>query len=536
MNESEPLMTHRNSEILSKPEGPHAPGQAHQVPDYRVGGRRCKGGMSQSQAPMRNTGTCRPAVKGNSQMAKSMRRNTDAGHRGGAARSSVEASVMDVEQRSRIVTPAPLANLAREEPKIAGRLFDVSKQEVWEAFKKVKANRGSAGIDGKSIEDFEARVGDNLYKIWIRLRSGSYFPPAVKAVEIPKSRGGMRVLGIPTVADRVAQSVIKARLESVLDPIFDSDSYGFRPRKSAIQAIEVTRKRCWKFNWVVEFDIKGAFDNLDHSYLLMLLKRHTNCNWTLMYVERWLKSPLKLPDGSEARRNKGTPQGGVIGPLLMNLFMHYAFDIWIRKTFPDCRFARYADDAVVHCSNGTRAELVLRAISERLLKCKLEIHPSKSGIVYCKDSNRKLEHNRISFNFLGFGFRPRKVRWKDGSYGTSFGPAISVTALAKLRQRIRTWNIHRCTEFSLKEIARMINATVRGWYNYYGSFRRSELNQITNLLNRKLAHWSRRKYKSLARHKRKSAAFILQIQKSSPTLFAHWILNRNQTLVTMGAV
>lgn len=536
MSESEPPMTHRNSEIPSKPEGPHIPGQVHQKPGYGVSDGRCKGGMSQSQAPIQNTGACRLDGKGNSQAATTARENTNARHRGGVARSSDDPAVTGGERRGCVATSDSGANLAREEPRRSGRLFEISKREVWEAFKRVKANKGAAGIDGKTLEVFEANIKGNLYKVWNRMRSGSYFPPSVRSVEIPKKSGGVRTLGIPTVADRVAQSVIKARVERVLEPLFDQDSYGYRPNRSALQAVGATRKRCWKFDWIVEFDIKAAFDNLDHTYLMALVRRHVSCRWTILYIERWLKVGGLQTDGLTAQREKGTPQGGIISPLLMNLFMHYTFDRWMREEFPDCEFARYADDAVVHCRNGKRAELVLESIQKRLERCRLQMHPEKSRIVYCKDSKRRLDYPNKSFEFLGYSFRPRKIRRKDGSIATSFTPAVTAQARCKIKASIRSWRIHRRTDLELRDIAKRINAIVRGWYLYYGYYRRSEMNEITYLLDRKLAHWARRKYRKLARRKRASGQLIRRVKHACPNLFAHWAYNRNRTAVAMGAV
>jgi RNA-directed DNA polymerase len=443
---------------------------------------------------------------------------------------------MGEERRDSIVAPVHSNNSAEEDLEGAGKSIDISKREVWEAFKRIRANMGAAGIDGQTLESFEADLRGNLYKLWNRLRSGSYFPPPVKEVPIPKQNGGFRTLGIPSVSDRVAQSVIKARIERVLEPIFDTDSYGYRPNKSAHMAIDATMRRCWKYDWVVEFDIKAAFDTINHEYLMVLVRKHIRCRWSLLYIERWLKCGPADKLGKSTIRHCGIPQGGIVSPILMNLYMHYVFDRWIRKAHPGCAFARYADDAVIHCSNGKKAELVLEEVRQRLQRWRLEMHPDKSGVVYCKDSKRRGAWDRISFTFLGFTFRPRKVKWKQG-LSTGFRPAASSQACHKMQAKIREWKIPRKVGCDLPGIARDINAMVRGWYAYYGVFGPGALNPICYLLNRQLAAWARRKYRKLEGHKRASAAFLKRIRAASPMLFAHWAFQeRRRMIATMGAV
>jgi len=260
--------------------------------------------------------------------------------------------------------------------------FSISKKVVWEAYKQVKSNKGAAGVDDESIEDFEENVEDNLYKIWNRMSSGSYFPPPVRVVEIPKSDGKKRKLGIPTVSDRIAQMVVKIYLEPELEPCFHPDSYGYRPGKSAIQAVGVTRQRCWRYDWIVDLDIKGFFDNLGHKWLMKLLRKHTDREWIHLYVERWLKAPAQSRDGTLSNRNIGTPQGGVISPLLANLFLHYAFDEWMQRNYSSILFERYADDIVVHCRSEKQARWIKAMIEKRLVQFGLELHPEKTKIVY----------------------------------------------------------------------------------------------------------------------------------------------------------
>ncbi|MES9859192.1 MAG: group II intron reverse transcriptase/maturase [Sedimenticola sp.] len=267
--------------------------------------------------------------------------------------------------------------------------FCITKRQVWEAYKRVKVNKGAAGVDGQTIKDFEADLKDNLYKLWNRLASGSYFPSPVMRVEIPKSDGGIRPLGIPTVADRVAQMVVKQFLEPELEKHFHSDSYGYRPGKSALGAVGQARERCWKSNWVLDLDIKGFFDNIDHELIMRAVSRHTDEKWVLIYIERWLKAPVEMLDGSHTYPEKGTPQGGVVSPLLANLFLHYAFDQWMERENPTISFERYADDAVCHCKNRIQAEKLQQELNERMGSVGLELHPEKTKIVYCKDDNRR---------------------------------------------------------------------------------------------------------------------------------------------------
>jgi len=402
--------------------------------------------------------------------------------------------------------------------------FEISKKLVWQAYLEVKSNGGAAGVDKESIEAFEQNLKNNLYRIWNRLSSGSYFPPAVKAVPIRKKSGGTRILGVPTVSDRIAQTVVKLVLEPILEPVFDEDSYGYRPGRSALDAVEVTRKRCWYYDWVVEFDICGLFDNIRHDLLMKALRHHCDCRWVLLYIERWLKAPLRQQDGSLVARHKGTPQGAVVSPLLANLFLHYTFDAWIRRAIPGVPFCRYADDGLLHCRSRYQAEYVMRCISERFRQCGLEIHPDKSSIVYCKDVNRTEDYSRISFDFLGYTFRPRRCVNPQGQVHANFLPAISRDSMKEINRRIHGLHIQLRSDKTLLDLSRILNPILRGWYAYYGRFYPSALGQIWNNFNEYLARWVRRKYKRFFRHKRRARRYLSRLARAHPDLFIHWRL------------
>ncbi len=400
--------------------------------------------------------------------------------------------------------------------------YQIPKALVWEAYKRVKANGGAAGVDKESIEVFEGKLGDNLYKLWNRLCSGSYFPPPVKGVPIPKKSGGVRMLGVPTVADRVAQTVVKLVLEPVLEPLFHCNSYGYRPGRSALDAVALVRQRSWEYNWVVEYDIKGLFDNIDHELLLRALRKHCQTPWVLLYVDRWLKAPMEGEDGKLVERTRGTPQGGVVSPLLANLFLHYALDVWITRNMRSVRICRYADDGVIHCKSEEQAKLVMRKVKERLRDCKLEMHPEKSRIVYCRDINRPNEYPVTQFTFLGYCFRPRKAVDKYGRVYVNFAPAVSREALKAMRQMVRGWHIQLKCDKSLEDLSSMFNPVLRGWMNYYGRFYGSALKPLWRQVNAYLARWLMRKYRHLARHCTRAYHELSRLAVKSPGLFVHW--------------
>jgi RNA-directed DNA polymerase len=404
----------------------------------------------------------------------------------------------------------------------SGKPFDISKQEVWLAYLKVRANNGAPGADGCTIEMFEKDLKGNLYKIWNRMSSGSYFPPPVLAVEVPKPHGdGTRVLGVPTVADRIAQTVVAARLDKAVEPRFHPDSYGYRPGRSALDAAAACRERCWSFDWVIDLDIQKFFDSVPWELIVKAVKANTSQPWVILYVQRWLAAPVQMPDGSLAGRDRGTPQGSAVSPVLANLFLHYAFDMWMARRFPAVPFERYVDDAVVHCRTEAQARMVAAAIGQRMEQVGLRLHPGKTRIVYCKDASRPGLHEHVSFDFLGFTFRARAMRSRHGTVFTGFGPAVSKAAMAKMSQQVRSWRLHRRTTLAGSDLARWVNPIVSGWMNYYGRFYRSELYPLLRRINAYLVRWMRKKYKRLRTFKAADAAWK-RTTRQYPRFFAHW--------------
>jgi RNA-directed DNA polymerase len=400
--------------------------------------------------------------------------------------------------------------------------YNISKNAVWAAYKQVKANKGAAGVDDISIKEFDKDRDNNLYKIWNRMSSGSYFPPAVKAVEIPKADGKIRKLGVPTVSDRVAQMVAKLYLEPLIEPHFHKDSYGYRPNKSALEALEVTRTRCWKYDWVLDIDIKGFFDNIDHELMMLAVKEHTEELWILLYVQRWLKAPIQETSGEIIERTKGTPQGGVISPLLANLFLHYAFDKWMEINNPLNPFERYADDIVVHCRTEEEAIKLKESIEARLKECKLELHPEKTKIVYCKDSNRKGNGQNEKFDFLGYTFRPRSSRNRYGKLFTNFSPAISDKAKQKIKDKTKELLKEVKPTDLIEEITKIISPPVTGWINYYGKFYASELMPIMGFIDTVIMKWVKKKYGKLKQSWKKAKNWLEGVKTRQPKLFKHW--------------
>jgi RNA-directed DNA polymerase len=403
------------------------------------------------------------------------------------------------------------------------KAFDIPKTLVWNAYQSVKRSAGGPGVDGQSMEEFEGDLRNNLYKIWNRMSSGSYFPPPVRLVEIPKPDGRLRPLGIPTIGDRIAQAVVKQYLEPIVEPEFHEDSYGYRPERSALDAVGQARRRCWRDDWVLDLDISKFFDTLDHRLLMRAVKRFTTCKWVLLYIRRWLQAAVQLPDGTLQARNVGTPQGGVISPLLANIFLHLGFDLWMKENYPNIHFERYADDIVVHCRTLRQLEWIRDKIERRLTLCKLTLNKAKTRAIYCKDTRRKGEWPCQSFDFLGYTFRPRSARNHRGEFFVTFSPAISRKAAQSLRQKVRReWRLRTRTYLSLDELAPRLNPIISGWINYYGRFCRSALHSVLDHINEALAGWAMRKFKRLRRRKTPAHAWLKGVARRSPGLFSHW--------------
>jgi len=405
-------------------------------------------------------------------------------------------------------------------PEEITKSLPVRKCMVWEAYKQVKRNGGSAGVDKESIEQFDADLSKNLYKIWNRMASGSYFPLGVRTVLIPKKQGGQRPLGIPTVSDRIAQTVVKQHIEPLLDKEFHNSSYGYRPGKSAHQAVQQCEAHCRQYAWVIDVDIKGFFDNIDHAMMMELLGKHTQEKWILMYVQRWLTANVEQPDGSLCKREQGTPQGGVISPVLANVYLHHAFDQWMQEQHQGNPFERYADDIIVHCQTRAEAEQLLEVIRARMQEYKLQLHPDKTKIVYCQDYRRKERYENRSFTFLGFSVQPRTMASQRGGRFLVFRAGISQSAQSSIRQAIA--DVIQLTRYkhSIVWMAEKLNARIRGWINYYGAFRKWETLQVFSYLNGLLVRWVRNVYKISG--KRKAFRKLRTIQQQLPNLFYHW--------------
>jgi len=398
----------------------------------------------------------------------------------------------------------------------------VRKKQVWRAYLAICKNGKSAGVDKVSLDEFKKDDLRHLYKLWNRMASGSYFPLPVREVEIPKKDGGKRKLGIPAVIDRVAQMVVKMHLEVMIEPYFHEDSYGYRNGKSAHQALDKAKERCWRYPWVIDLDIKGFFDSIDHELLMRAVRKHCKDKWALLYIERWLKADVMKKDGTMQKREKGTPQGGVISPLLANLFLHYAFDEWIKRNHPGIKFERYADDIIVHCRSRKEAESLQKGIKVRLGKCNLEIHPEKTKIVYCKEGGRDEDYEVVSFTFLGYTFQPRRIFCKDGRIRVGYMPAISKASMKKIAKEISDMRIQRKTDDSIEDIAELLNAKLNGWINYFGRYSRYKLLPIMRGLNLRLLKWVSNKYKQYRASLRNAQRRLRLFYQNNPDLFAHW--------------
>lgn len=395
---------------------------------------------------------------------------------------------------------------------------------VYNSYLKVTDKDGSAGIDNQSIDMFNENLKDNLYKIWNRMTSGSYFPPPVRTVFIPKKQGGARPLGIPTVGDRIAQGVVKDYLEPSLETIFHKSSFGYRPGRSAHDAINQCQNNCIKQPWVIDVDIKGFFDNISHEIMLELLQQHAAEKWVLLYAERWLKAGVQQKDGSITTRTKGTPQGGVISPLFANLYLHHGFDKWMDEENPQNPFERYADDIVIHCSSKDEAEQLLEKLKARMQQYELELHPEKTKIVYCKNYLRNEMHDNNSFTFLSYSFEPRTVKDKFGRNKrlVVFNAAISQQAKTSIREKLREVLPPMWSNQTLTWFAQKLNPKIRGWINYYAKFNQHIAYEVFYYLNKLIRKWIKNKYKIRGKTGLYDKYQIMQ--SANPHLFYHWRL------------
>ena len=503
------------------------PGRVQGKPAYCLHGVRYTGGMNLIQAHLKNRRSPAVMVRERHNLGETGEAdNTEALLDGGLIRSSEEALVMRVERRGQVVPVEiyhqPSLNEQGMKDKRETKYQPITRRQVRRAYQAIKDNGESAGIDGMSLKAFDEEKEANLYKIWNRMASGSYFPPAVREKEIPKEGGGTRILGIPTVSDRIAQMVVKHYIEPRLERIFHEDSYGYRPKKRMHEAIEVVRKRCIEYAWVIDLDIKGFFDNMDHGLLMLCLEKHFKEKWVLMYIERWLKASIQRENGEIEERCKGTPQGGVISPLLANLFLHYVFDRWMEIYHPGVKFERYADDIIVHCRGKVEAEKLLSKIRCRMESCNLELHPEKTKIVYCKQWNRGGDHEDVSFTFLGHTFKPRKLKSKYNGFFLGYTPAISREVIKrKVREVKDVMNRHKWVS-SIDDLAVILNEKTRGWIRYYGRANKWAMKPIFDSLNYRLAKWLRDRFKRFKGSLSKAFIFLRQLSRRRPDLFVHW--------------
>lgn len=401
----------------------------------------------------------------------------------------------------------------------------ITQQMVKNAYRKVKSNGGSAGVDKESLEEFQTDLKNNLYKLWNRMSSGSYFPKSVKEVEIPKASGGKRKLGIPTVSDRIAQQVIKSYLEPRLEAEFHEDSYGYRSLKSAHEALQSVRENVREYAWVVDMDIKSFFDEVNHELLQKALERHVEEKWVKMYITRWLEAPIEKADGTLLQKaGMGTPQGGVISPLLSNLYLHYVLDKWLEKNHPEVAFVRYADDVVLHCKSEEEAKAMLEAVRCRLQECKLRLNEEKSKIVYCKDYRREKKDYGMKFDFLGFTFKPRTIFTKSGDRFTGYDCAISQSAQQRIKERWRKLEFHKNSTLTIQEIATTLNPQIVGIVRYYGKFSFWTVRELMTHFHFRLAKWVLKKYRRFKGSFKRAFAWIRMIKSYYPNMFYHWKL------------
>lgn len=447
--------------------------------------------------------------------------STDAEHSGGVMHSSDENAVMAVEQRHDLIRPKEGTTVKQDDPRPEAKPFEIPKRLIYDAWKRVAANKGAPGVDKESIQVYQRNLGGNLYKLWNRMSSGCYYPLPVKQVLIPKG-DGFRSLGIPTVADRTAQMAVKMLIEPRLEQIFHPGSYGYRPGRGAKDAVAQVRQNSWRYDWVLDMDIKAFFDTIDHELMMRAVEKHVPERWIRIYIRRWLECPIQLENGEMESRTCGTPQGGVISPLIANLYLHYAFDHWMRRNNPGVSFVRYADDIVCHCRTKIEAEKLLENLKERLEDCRLQVHPVKTKLVYCKDNKRKGMYPLTRFDFLGFSFHGRTVQDRKGNLFTGFNPGVSRKSLKRMNESLRALKMYRNTQVTLPELAERINPMVRGWIDYYGAFYPEPLKRFLIRIELGLGRWARNKYKRLRGHKRRSWTWLKRYRATVPGMFVHW--------------
>ena len=466
-------------------------------------------------------------IKRKMQVRESLTRsNIDALVDGGLSRSSEEDSVMELERRAEVIQleiPFTTTSDGRRIQGISSKGIPITTKMVWEAYQKVKKNKGSGGVDNQSLTDYEKDLSNNLYKLWNRLTSGSYFPSAVLEKEIPKKDGRTRKLGIPTISDRIGQEVVRNYLEAGFEAVFHENSYGYRPSRSGHQALEEVRKNTWKYDWLIDMDIKSFFDEVSHDLLAKAVRHIVPEKWAKMYIARWLSAPVQKKSGIlEYREGKGTPQGGVISPLLSNLFLHYVFDRWLELNFPAVKFVRYADDIIVHCRSQSEAENMLHFIQERMTSCHLTLHEEKTKIVFCKKYDKESSHEIVKFDFLGFGFQPRPSIAKNGKMFLGYDCAISQSSMTKILEELRSSGFQNWTTRSIEEIAEYFNPKIRGWLRYYGRFRKRHLHKIFKLFHKRLITWLSRRYKRFKNSYIQACKWLKRFTEMNPDLFVHW--------------
>lgn len=449
---------------------------------------------------------------------------------GGLDRSSAEVTVTVVERRVKHLQSPPSSTTSsdgKERRKTDWHgtkgLF-LTPKHFYDAYLKVRKNRGSAGVDGQCLEDFDDQAARELYRLWNLVSSGTYFPSAVKEVGIPKSNGKTRYLGIPTVGDRTVQQVVKTILEPRLEAIFCAESYGYRPGKTAHEALERVRQNCQQYWWTIDMDISAFFDNVSHDLLNLALDRHVREPWIRLLINRWLSAPIRQEDGTlRYRQGRGTPQGGVISPLLANLYLHYTLDVWMQQEFPEAKFTRYADDIIIQCDYKPRVKLIRRRLAERLEQCGLSLNEEKTNIAFCKSTGRKSEAPNVTFTFLGYRFQPMKAFSKTRQrMMTVFDCAISPKSEKKINDNLRSSKFHLWYAATIEQIADLLNPRLRGWINYYGKFHPQRLRRIMRKLNDRIAKWLCRKYKRFKKSERRAHRFLRNLAKERPTLFYHW--------------